>query len=79
MNAGMISATATGDQIAEIVDKIDMAVEGYPSSHVLMACIALTVVMQKPDITPDALERAIYDVSQYVVMLLGDAEDTSAN
>ena len=79
MDTGLISATATGDQVAEIVDKIDDAVSGYPYSHVIMGCLALVIVTQKPDITPEALEKAIFDVSQYVVMLLGDQGDTSAN
>ena len=58
MDTGLISATATGDQVAEIVDKIDAAVAGYPYTHVIMGCLALVIVTQKPDITPEALEKA---------------------
>ena len=79
MNTGSISASATGPEIAEVAEKILEATKNYSPSHILMACLALVMVLQKPEITSEELEVVITDVSTYVVTVLGQNEGVVAN
>lgn len=64
------SVQASGDEIATIVNRINLALEGTLSDHVVAACITIAIILQKPDIEGDDLSLAITEVSKYIVMLL---------
>lgn len=68
------TAQASGEEIATIVNRINVALEGTLSDHMVAACITIAIILQKPDIEGEALSSAITEVSKFIVMLL-EAEE----
>lgn len=73
--AAAVSTEVLSGNISSVVEKIDAAVDGEPVTHVLAACITMSIILQKPDISGDELEKAVFEVSQFIVMLLGGEKE----
>ena len=67
---------ASGKDIAELVESIDKAVDGHPSSHVSIACIVVAVMAQKPNITKEVLQDAVKGVSDWLSLHLESVSPT---
>lgn len=48
--------------------------EGMTRSHVLMACLAESILLQHPGITPTDLSAGIKGASEWIAMYLGTTE-----
>ncbi len=55
-----------GIDVSELVDRIENAVDGEPNSHVSIACLAVAIVAQKPDIPVEELVELIRGTSEYL-------------
>lgn len=71
------SAYASGSEIVAILDRMDDVFEGEPTEHCIMACITAALLMQKPEMDEKELQNHVLDVSKYIVMLLGGADETT--
>lgn len=69
---------ASGKEIVEITDRIEHAVNGYPSAHVSMACIIIAVMAQKPDVAPETLQDCVKGVSEWIAACLFDGSGSGA-
>lgn len=70
---------ATGEQIEEIVDQIEDVIEGYPTSHVSIACLVVAILAQKPDLDPDKLQHVIKSVSEVIAAQIFEPEEGEVN
>jgi len=79
-NEKVVYIKVDGEEIQRIIyEKIGPALDGEKRGHAIMALIAFTVDLMKPDITPDELQNAIMSTSEYLVLLLSDSPSKSVN
>jgi hypothetical protein len=69
---------ASGKDIAELVDRIETAVEGTPDIHVSIACIVVAALAQNPDVSPAKLQECVKSVSEYMAASLFDESPAGA-
>lgn len=58
--------------------KIAEAVDGHQNDSIIAACLGIVIMLQKPDIDSDDLAECVFDVSQYISMVLSDGFDPDA-
>lgn len=56
------------------IDAIEPAVAGLDSNDIAMACIAIAIMSQDPDITISTLSFAIKSVSEHIALLLANTK-----
>lgn len=61
---------ASGRDIADLVEKIEDAVEGSPNIAVAAACIVVAALSQNPDIAPARLQYIVKAVSELMATTL---------
>ncbi len=66
----IIQASATGEQIARIVNNIQEAVSEESRTDILMACLSMAIILQEPDITPSNLVKGVKESSQFIALYL---------
>lgn len=72
----MISnVSASGESIFEIIQGIEEAVEGFPRSHVIIALLALSIAIQKPDAEPEVIQAGVKGVSEWLCTYLDSEND----
>jgi hypothetical protein len=70
--------SASGKDIADLVDKIEDVVEGTSNLHVSIACIVVAALAQNPEIPPDRLQDVVKGVSEYMAASLFDESEIGA-
>jgi hypothetical protein len=60
----------TGPEIAEIVDDIEQAVNGYKSMHVTIGCLIVAILAQRPDMDPIELQGVVKSASEWLAMTI---------
>lgn len=68
----IIQTHATGDEIAAIVEKIEVVIEGEPIGHLIISLLSMVVTIMYPRCTPEELQDAITGMSQWLVLFLGE-------
>jgi hypothetical protein len=63
-------ATATGADIAPIVDKIEVALKGEGHTNVLIALCSVMLLLQNPALDQHQLFEGVKDVSRYICLWL---------
>lgn len=76
-NYSIINASAKGEQLVEITDRIMDALEGVPVSLKVISCITLALVLQKSNMNENELQNLVMAVSQYICTLLATSIDSS--
>jgi hypothetical protein len=76
-NKPLSESTVDGETIGKVVAKIEMATLDEPIDHVIMANLILAIGLQYPMITPEQLQQAMKDVSEYVCMVIDGINDDS--
>lgn len=62
--------SATGEEIHKIISAIEPALMDFPPAHVAIACLTVAVVIQNPNISPEALQICIKETSQFMCLML---------
>lgn len=68
----------SGRDVAELVDRIEKAVDGENNIVVSTACIVVSALAQDPDVSPDKLVKIVEEVSSLIAMILFDGSPTGA-
>jgi len=66
----IVQTAATGEEISQIINKIEEQLDGVQRGHAIIALLSLTLVVMYPDITPAQLQSGVKDISQFVCMWL---------
>ena len=74
MNHPFTTATATGDEIIPIVDRIQGALDGETLPNATMALLYTTFVISYPEISTHDLAEGIRNTSQHICLLLDSYE-----
>lgn len=65
--------SANGDELSDIIDKIEDVTEDVPDSKLIIALLTLAIYRQSPEIDMQRLADLAFDVSKYIVaQLVGD-------
>lgn len=75
----IIQATATGEQIARIVNNIQEVVLDETRTDILMACLSMALILQEPDITPVNLVKGVKESSQFIALFLSSLNPLTPN
>lgn len=68
---------AAGIDLIRVVRLIDNAVDGEPTSHVSMACLAIAITCQSNDVEPQVLADGIKGASEWIACYLKSASDNT--
>ena len=66
----MIRTVAAGEQISQLLDAMEPVLDGHPKHNVLVACLSIAVLLQRPDLDADELKTAVFETSQWLAMYL---------
>jgi hypothetical protein len=66
---------AGGEEIYEIVGLIERACEGVSRANLEIACIAIALTLQYPDISPEDRFEGVQDISRYICLWLDSKLD----
>lgn len=69
MTNSMVFASINGPDLYRIISNMHDAIDGEKKSNVVMACLAIAINIQLPDITGPQLVKAISDVSEYAALM----------
>ena len=73
MTEAIISeARATGEEIYEVVSRVEPALVGVPRGHAVIAMLSIAVTIMNPDITPEKLQQAVQGASQWICLFLSE-------
>jgi hypothetical protein len=61
---------ATGAEVEGIVRQMSEVLDGQPQALVLMGCLATTLIIQHPEITPEQLASGIRGASAWIATFL---------
>lgn len=63
------------DELEPVIERLEAALEGVPTSLSIISLIALAIFMQKPEISREHLADVSFEVSKFICMQLMGAED----
>lgn len=69
---------ASGADVAEVVNVIEDAVEGYANLHVSVACLVVAILAQNPDVEANKLQKMVKGLSEYMAANLFDESASGA-
>ncbi len=70
MSEQIIYNKASAKDIAIVIEAMEPVLVGYPTNTVMMACIALAIILQAPDIKVDHLTRGVTGASEWIALYL---------
>jgi hypothetical protein len=71
----MTETRATHEEISAIINNIEPALEGVNPGHIVIALLSYVILMMEPTITPDGLQEALRETSQFICLHLGARTD----
>lgn len=74
VTSSVTKTEAPSEVIAEIVAKIEDAVVGTRPGHCIIALLSLAILIQKPDISVEALQNVLRDTSNFLCLALDGAD-----
>lgn len=66
MNEGYVKVNS--DELQELVDRIEDAVDGEQPVHISIACLIVAIYAQKPDVAPDKLKEIVKGMSEWMAV-----------
>lgn len=63
---------ATGAELEALLNKIMASVHDDDEGHVAMACLAIAIVYQFPEVKHDELEKLIKGTSEYIAIQVAE-------
>lgn len=61
---------ATGEAIANLLDALEPVLDGQPKQNVVVACLSIVILLQRPDIDADELKTAVFETSKWMSLYL---------
>jgi len=55
-----------GEEIHQLIEAIEAMCDGVSKPHLVIACIALALTLQYPDISPEDRVDGVRDISRYM-------------
>lgn len=76
MSNAIVQHYATGEEINEVVCALEEALNGIEEPHAVMGMLSLVILMMHPYVTPEQLQKAVEQTSNYICLLCdeGDVE-----
>lgn len=68
----LMTTTVTGEEIAEVTEKIETAIMGTQRGHAIVALLSMVIILMKPDITMDEMAAQVEAISRYICLSLDD-------
>lgn len=75
MNPNIHTTWATGDEIRNVADRIQTALDGVTPEHALITMLSLIIIIQRPNISPENLQTAVNEASTFICLLLDGLGD----
>lgn len=76
-------ATATGDQIWSITEKLVPALSGVQRGHAIIALLSIVLATMNPDLSPDQIRDGVLETSRFMCLWVDGAsklgESTPSN
>ena len=76
MNEPITYSQATGKDIESIVSAMESCLIGRNSSHITMACLAVALIIQEPNLAPQQLADGIRGASEWIAMYVGSLNES---
>ena len=70
MSQTVVKMEATGHEIEAVIRSMEPALEGKDANHVMMACLALALYIQEPDLTPEQVAEGVEGASQWISLFI---------
>lgn len=65
-----MESQSSPDQLGETLKRIGRGLGDTPPSHAVIGCLAMAIILQKPDMPIEQLPDMVMHVSKYVCLLL---------
>ena len=62
------SATATGEEIFEVVSRLEPELIGLPRGHAVIALLSIVITVMNPDISAAKLKQLVQDTSEFICL-----------
>lgn len=59
---------ASGEEIYQLVNTIEMALEGASKAAAVIACISIALGIQYPEISAEDRVEGVHDISKYICL-----------
>jgi len=59
---------SSGEEIYQVVNAIEMALEGATKASAVIACISIALGLQFPEISPEDRVEGVHDISRYICL-----------
>lgn len=69
------NAVASSEAVNEIVLKLEPVLLEYPREQVIIACLAVAIAAQKPDLTEKELIGAVEGASRWICLYLAEVPE----
>lgn len=70
-------AVVTGDEIIPTIIKIEDALQETPRAHAIMACLAVVLLLQCPNLDPEQLTTGVHEVSKFICAYIDNVMEGS--
>ena len=78
MHENYITRTFSGPEVGEVVSVIGKVLEDVDPMLVLSACLAMSILISRPEATTEELEKGVMGVSEWIA-LYAESLDPEAN
>ena len=69
------SYAATGSQIYEVVQSLEPVLSNVDRKLAIISCLSIVITLMNPDISPDALQDCVKEVSQFICLQMAEPQD----
>ena len=69
-------AEATGADIQKVLEAVQPVIADFPRTHVMMACLALALMVQDPELSIEELHDGVVGMSQWACLYLHRLEES---
>ena len=70
MHSPIYESVVDGTDIAPILANLELASEGAPRHHLIIALISMLLIVSYPDMSPEQLKAGVRDVSRFICLIM---------
>lgn len=74
MNEVVDETVVSGEEIYQIVEKMEPAFEEVPISHAIIACLSVAIALSDPDLTELEIRQGVKGASEWICTYLSCRE-----
>lgn len=68
MNENITYTKASGAELERLINAMERVLVGEREQHIVMACLALVISLQVPDITSEQLAKGVKGASEWIAL-----------